>query len=58
MVRSEKSLSEGHSLSVCLRFARAVAVGVAHHVTQRGADHQRGFFTDGDRFAHTLEFVS
>lgn len=31
------------------RFARAVAVGVAHHVTQRGTDHQRVFFTNGDR---------
>jgi len=31
------------------RFARAVAVGVAHHVTQRGIDHQRVFFTDSDR---------
>jgi len=31
------------------RFARAVAVGVAHHITQRGVDQQRVFFTDADR---------
>jgi putative transposase len=31
------------------RFARAVAVGVAHHITQRGIDCQRVFFTDADR---------
>lgn len=31
------------------RFARAVAVGVAHHITQRGIDQQRVFFTDADR---------
>jgi putative transposase len=31
------------------RFPRAVAVGVANHITQRGVDHQRVFFTDGDR---------
>ena len=31
------------------RFARAVAVGVAHHITQRGVDRQRVFFTDADR---------
>lgn len=31
------------------RFARAVAVGVAHHITQRGVDQQRIFFTDADR---------
>ena len=31
------------------RFARAVAVGRAHHVTQRGVDQQRVFFTDADR---------
>ncbi len=31
------------------RFARAAAVGVAHHVTQRGIDRQRVFFTDSDR---------
>src|SRR5208337_263787 len=31
------------------RFPRAVAVGVAHHITQRGIDHQRVFFTDSDR---------
>src|SRR5271165_613602 len=31
------------------RFARAVAVGVVHHVTQRGVDRQRVLFTDTDR---------
>ena len=31
------------------RFARVVAIGTAHHVTQRGIDQQRTFFTDGDR---------
>jgi putative transposase len=34
------------------RFARAVAVGVAHHITQRGIDHQRVFFTDADRLTY------
>jgi putative transposase len=34
------------------RFARAVAVGVAHHITQRGIDRQRVFFTDGDRHTY------
>jgi putative transposase len=34
------------------RFARAVAVGVAHHITQRGVDHQRVFFTDSDRHTY------
>jgi putative transposase len=31
------------------RFARVVAIGTAHHVTQRGVDQQRVFFTDADR---------
>ena len=31
------------------RFARAVAVGGAHHITQRGVDRQRVFLTDSDR---------
>ncbi|HUB19879.1 MAG TPA: hypothetical protein VL990_14655 [Acidobacteriaceae bacterium] len=31
------------------RFARAVAVGRAYHVTQRCIDRQRVFFTDADR---------
>ena len=31
------------------RFARVVAIGTAHHVTQRGVDQQRTFFTDADR---------
>ena len=31
------------------RFARAVAVGCAHHITQRGVDRQRVFFTEADR---------
>src|SRR5271170_3258692 len=31
------------------RFARAVAIGLAHHITQRGIDRQRVFFTDADR---------
>lgn len=35
------------------RLARAVAVGSAHHITQRGVDRQRIFFTDGDRHVYT-----
>ena len=31
------------------RFPRAVAVGAAHHITQRGVDQQWVFFTDADR---------
>lgn len=31
------------------RFARAVAVGCAHHITQRGVNRQRVFYTDCDR---------
>jgi REP-associated tyrosine transposase len=31
------------------RFARAVAVGVPHHVTQRGTDRECVFFTQADR---------
>jgi putative transposase len=31
------------------RFARVVAIGAAHHITQRGVDRQRTFFTDADR---------
>jgi putative transposase len=31
------------------RFVRAVAVGVAHHITQRGIDRRRVFFSDADR---------
>jgi putative transposase len=31
------------------RFARVVAVGRAHHVTQRGVDQQKVFFTEADR---------
>jgi putative transposase len=31
------------------RFARAVAAGVAHHITQRGVDQQKVFFSDADR---------
>jgi putative transposase len=31
------------------RFPRAVALGAAHHITQRGVDQQRVFFTDADR---------
>jgi putative transposase len=31
------------------RIARAVAVGIPHHVTQRGNGRQRVFFTDRDR---------
>src|SRR5277367_4190115 len=31
------------------RFARAVATGSAHHITQRGIHRQRVFFTDADR---------
>jgi len=34
------------------RFARAVAVGAAHHITQRGIDRQRVFFTDADRHTY------
>jgi hypothetical protein len=50
MVRSERSSLQA-PLSVA-RFARAVVVGVAHHVTQRGIDHQRVFFTDSDRYTY------
>ncbi len=39
------------------RFPRAVAVGVAHHITQRGVDHQRVFFTDADRRTY-LEWLT
>ena len=39
------------------RFPRAVAVGAAHHITQRGIDHQRVFFTDGDRRTY-LEWLT
>jgi putative transposase len=31
------------------RFARAVAAGVAHQITQRGVDQQKVFFADSDR---------
>jgi putative transposase len=31
------------------RFARVVAIETAHHVTQRGIDQQKVFFTDADR---------
>jgi putative transposase len=34
------------------RFARAVALGAAHHITQRGVDQQRVFFTDADRHTY------
>src|SRR6478672_5005700 len=34
------------------RFARAVAIGAAHHITQRGVDQQRVFFTDADRHTY------
>ncbi len=38
------------------RIARAVAVGVPHHVTQRGNNRQDVFFVDDDRRAY-LEFL-
>ncbi len=31
------------------RFARAIAVGVPHHITQRGTDRECVFFTQADR---------
>ena len=31
------------------RFARAIAVGFPHHVTRRGTDRERVFFTNSDR---------
>ncbi len=31
------------------RLARAIAVGCAHHITQRGNNHQDVFFVDEDR---------
>jgi putative transposase len=31
------------------RFARAIAVGCAHHITQRGNNRQDVFFVDQDR---------
>ena len=34
------------------RFSRAIAVGAAHHITQRGVDQQRVFFTDADRHTY------
>jgi putative transposase len=34
------------------RFARAVVVDVAHHITQRAVDRQRVFFTDSDRLTY------
>jgi putative transposase len=34
------------------RIARVVAVGVPHHVTQRGNGQQDVFFTDSDRFTY------
>lgn len=38
-----------HLLVRMARLARAVAAGLPHHITQRGTDQQRIFFTDGDR---------
>lgn len=34
------------------RLARAVAVGCAHHITQRGNNRQDVFFVDDDRFVY------
>ena len=40
--------SRGHFQSMA-RFPRAVGVGLAHHITQRGINRERVFFTDTDR---------
>jgi putative transposase len=34
------------------RFARAVGIGLAHHITQRGLDRQQIFFGDKDRHTY------
>jgi putative transposase len=34
------------------RFARAIAVGVAHPVTQRGVNQEKVFFCDADRLTY------
>ena len=38
------------------RLARAVAVGIPHHVTQRGNARQDVFFTDRDREVYLNAF--
>ncbi|MHC4228309.1 MAG: hypothetical protein ACYSW0_12860 [Planctomycetota bacterium] len=34
------------------RLARAVAVGFAHHITQRGNNHKDVFFVDDNRLVY------
>ena len=46
-----KSRVERHCYQMA-RFARAVVTGTPHHVTQRGIDQQRVFFTDADRHVY------
>jgi len=48
MAPKRKNDGGRHYQSVA-RFARAVGVGVAHHITQRGVNRERVFFTEGDR---------
>ena len=48
MFPKDKSKSV-HTIAVMARLARVVAVGLPHHVTQRGTDRQRVFFSDADR---------
>jgi putative transposase len=38
-----------HTIAVMARLARVVGVGLPHHITQRGTDRQRVFYTDADR---------
>ena len=48
MFLREKSNSV-HTNAAVARLARVIAIGVPHHVTQRGTDSQRVFCTDADR---------
>jgi len=48
MVRREKSVP-GPLFFHMARFARAIAVGAPHHITQRGTGRQPVFFTRADR---------
>ena len=48
MFPREKSKSV-HTIAVMARLARVVVGGLPHHVTQRGTDRQRVFYTDADR---------
>jgi putative transposase len=48
MFLREKSKS-AHTIAVVARLARVIAIGVPHHITQRGTASQRVFYTDADR---------